>query len=87
MSNFVYQRPEDLYPVQEKEPVPGACSACGAAELARYPVLSEGGWFMVVKCQACLHSESREKWNRLGHIVLHTDTIPHHDDPSERSPR
>lgn len=76
MSNFVFQRPEELFPVQQKEPVEGACSACGTEELRRYPVLSEGGWFMVVKCQACLHSESREKWNRLGHIVLHTDTIP-----------
>ena len=40
---------------------------CG---LRRYPVLSEGGWFMVVKCPACLASLSREPWNRLGWIVL-----------------
>lgn len=76
MSNFVFQRPEELYPVQEKEPVAGVCAECGATELARYPVLSEGGWFMVVKCQACLHSKSRERWNRLGHIQLSTDAIP-----------
>lgn len=46
--------------VVERTPVEGSCSACGAAALMRYPVLSEGGWFDVVKCQQCLHSESRE---------------------------
>ena len=75
MSNFVFQRPTELFPVQEKEPVAGACDACGAERLARYPVLSEGGWFMVVKCQGCLHSQERVKWNRLGHIQLATDAI------------
>lgn len=83
MSNFVYQRPEELFPVQEKEPVAGDCESCGAEALRRYPVLSEGGWFMVVKCQACLHSKSRERWNRLGHIQLATDAIPHPRDGSE----
>ncbi len=75
MSNYVFQRPDELFPVQEKEPVEGACAECGAEQLLRYPVLSEGGWFMVVKCQSCLHSQSREKWNRLGHIELATDAI------------
>jgi len=79
MSNFVFQRPREFYPVQAKERVAGTCTACGATELARYPVLSEGGWFMVVKCQACLHSHSRKKWNRLGHIQLSTDAIPQND--------
>ena len=41
----------------------------------RYPVLSEGGWFMAVKCQDCLHSQSREKWTRLGYVTLLTDSI------------
>jgi hypothetical protein len=54
----------------EKEPVAGACPQCGADELARYPVLAVGGWFMVVKCQRCLHSVSRERWHRLGWIKL-----------------
>ncbi len=75
MSNFVFLRPEELHPVQEREPVEGICKACGAAELFRYPVLSEGGWFMAVKCQACLHSQARTRWNRLGHIQLSTDAI------------
>ena len=46
-----------------KEPVDGTCPQCSAAELRRYPVNSEGGWFQVVKCQDCLHSVSRERWN------------------------
>lgn len=54
----------------EKEPVPGNCPACGAHNLARYPVLAVGGWFTVVKCQRCLHSVTREPWNRLGWINL-----------------
>lgn len=46
----------------------GVCPACGAAALRSYPVLSEGGWFLVVKCQECLTSVSRDGWNRLGYV-------------------
>lgn len=53
----------------EREPVEGSCPVCDAPALARYPVLSEGGWFMAVKCQKCLHSVERPKWNRLGYVV------------------
>lgn len=55
-----YQRPSTPTVAVERVAVAGHCSACGAAELASYPVLSEGGWFKVVKCQACLTSHSRE---------------------------
>ena len=75
MSNFLYTRPEDPAPVQTREAVPGRCTACGAEALARYPVLSEGGWFIVVKCQQCFASASREKWTRLGYVTLATDSI------------
>ena len=75
MSNFSFARPTEAAPVQAREPVAGACSECGAEQLQRYPVLSEGGWYMAVKCQACLHSESREKWRRLGHVTLLTDAL------------
>ncbi len=75
MSNHVFMRPEEAFPVQEKEPVPGSCPKCDAKSLFRYPVLSEGGWFLVVKCQKCLHCTERNHWNRLGHIVLATDTL------------
>ncbi|MGR8918514.1 MAG: hypothetical protein ACU85V_02755 [Gammaproteobacteria bacterium] len=75
MSNFSFTRPADPAPVLEREAVAGECPACGAAALARYPVLSEGGWFMAVKCQQCLHSVSREKWHRLGYVQLITDSL------------
>lgn len=75
MSNFSFARPDDPTPVQAREPVDGTCDECGAEHLMRYPVLSEGGWFMVVKCQDCLYSQSREKWTRLGHVTLLTDAI------------
>lgn len=57
----------------EREPVLGACPECQAAELMRYPVLSFGGWFIAVKCQACLATVSREPWRRLGWIELPED--------------
>ena len=60
---------------QEREHVEGNCDSCGATELLRYPVNSEGGWHEVVKCQACLYSISREKIGRLGPIVLLSDSI------------
>ena len=75
MSNFVFPRPVDETPVQSREPVAGSCAECGAQQLQRYPVLSEGGWFMTVKCQACLCSASREPWHRLGHVSLLTDDL------------
>ncbi len=75
MSNFSFPRPQEPAPVQAREPVAGQCGECGAEALMRYPVLSEGGWFMVVKCQQCLHSVSREKWARLGPVRLMTDGI------------
>jgi hypothetical protein len=54
----------------EREPVEGACEACGAEELKRYPVLSENGWFLVTKCQRCLTSAQREPWLLHGPIAL-----------------
>jgi len=46
----------------------GCCPACGGTSLARYEVLSEGGWFRVLKCQTCLGSLERTPWTRLGYI-------------------
>ncbi|MQA04103.1 MAG: hypothetical protein GEV07_15710 [Streptosporangiales bacterium] len=40
------------------------------ADFRRYPVLSEGGWFMVVKHQPTLQSVSREPWHLFGPITL-----------------
>lgn len=61
--------------VPKKVPVEGTCPACASEALAAYPVLSAGGWFQVVKCQQCLHSISREPWNRLGWIILPEDAL------------
>jgi hypothetical protein len=39
-----------------------------AAHFKRYPVLSEGGWFLVVKHQTTLESVSREPWRLYGPV-------------------
>ena len=70
-----YPRPAEPTVTVTRESVEGTCPACGAADLKAYPVLSEGGWHRVVKCQVCLHSVSRERWTRLGPIELLADTI------------
>lgn len=54
----------------EKHNVDGACPACGREELKAYPVLSEGGWFDVIKCQACLETVEKHEGNRLGSVRL-----------------
>ncbi|MFI5609084.1 hypothetical protein [Amycolatopsis sp. NPDC051903] len=46
-----------------------------AADFRRYPVLSEGGWFTVVKHQKTLESVSRETGPLLGPIVLTSDGL------------
>ena len=55
-----FPRPSERHLHVERAPVAGACPECGAEALAAYPVLSEGGWWNVVKCQRCLCSVSRE---------------------------
>ncbi len=39
-------------------------------DLRRYPVLSEGGWFIVIKDQRTLMTLSRKPWRLLGPIRL-----------------
>jgi vanillate/4-hydroxybenzoate decarboxylase subunit D len=58
-----------------REDVQGVCPCCGSQNLKRYPVLTEGGWWMVTKCQDCLCSLQRERWSRLGSIGLLTDLL------------
>ncbi len=41
-----------------------------AADFRRYPVLSEGGWFLVIKHQRTLQSVSRKPWRLLGPVPL-----------------
>ena len=70
-----YPRPVEPTLTLERQTVPGSCPECGNAQLATYPANSEGGWFIVVKCQGCLHSISREPWQRLGPIEMLSDSI------------
>ncbi|BBF99370.1 MULTISPECIES: hypothetical protein [Pseudonocardia] len=70
-----FARPQEPTVSLVKTPVEGTCPRCGADDLRRYPVNSEGGWFEVVKCQSCLHSVSRERWHLLGSLQLLSDTI------------
>lgn len=64
-----FTRPSDEQLFVERTAMDGACPACGAAALRGYLVLSEGGWWSVVKCQECLHSVSREPAPPLGSFV------------------
>ncbi len=47
-----------------------------AADFRRYPVLAEGGWFIVIKHQKTLQSVSRVPWRLLGPIALLSDNLP-----------
>jgi vanillate/4-hydroxybenzoate decarboxylase subunit D len=69
-------RPDTPFVSVSREPAAGVCPECGAADLLRYPVVGERGWEMVVKCQACLLSIDRERWNRLGPHALLVDQMP-----------
>lgn len=70
-----YPRPEQRELHVERVAVEGTCPSCAEARLARYPVLSEGGWFEAVKCQRCLTSVRRERAPRLGAIELLVDAL------------
>ncbi|MBV9817391.1 MAG: hypothetical protein JOZ07_03450 [Solirubrobacterales bacterium] len=70
-----FPRPAEATVSVAREPVEGECAACGAQELRSYPVLSEGGWFRVVKCQRCLVSKSREPWNLAGSITFLSEQV------------
>jgi hypothetical protein len=63
---WTYPRPAEKTLSVTRYSVSGECPACGADELATYPVVSDGGWWSVVKCQGCLVSVSREKGPLLG---------------------
>ncbi|HMR69486.1 MAG TPA: hypothetical protein PKA84_04555 [Rubrivivax sp.] len=48
---------------------PGPCPECGAEVLSAYRVMSEGGWWHVVKCGQCLSSVRREPAPMFGAYV------------------
>jgi hypothetical protein len=70
-----HPRPQDQYLYVERTDVDGACPECGAEELQQYPVLGEGGWWMVTKCQNCLYSVERERQGLFGSISLISDQL------------
>jgi vanillate/4-hydroxybenzoate decarboxylase subunit D len=72
---YAFARPEERFLYVEKEPVEGTCPECGSEDVKRYPVLSEGGWWHVVKCQDCLFSLERETGGRMGEITLLSDDL------------
>jgi hypothetical protein len=64
-----FQRPSEQHLFVERRSAEGTCPECGAAELADYRVLSDGGWFDVRKCQRCLASVKREPAPPFGSYV------------------
>lgn len=73
---MIYPRPEEKTLAVEREAVEGTCPECGGSTLQRYPVMSEGGWFDVLKCQDCLHSLERERGPLLGPLQVYSSLIP-----------
>lgn len=71
-----YKRPKEKYLYVEKRRVEAKCPKCGGIDIRKYPVLSEGGWWQVTKCQDCLFSlERKRSLNRLGQIELLSDLL------------
>ncbi|WP_413300989.1 hypothetical protein AA0X95_20155 [Bacillus sp. 1P10SD] len=68
-------RPKEPYVYVEKKSVNGECPECKSTDIKAYPVLSEGGWWKVEKCQSCLCSIKREKWGLFGSIKTLTESI------------
>ena len=64
-----FPRSDQTHLSVERTPVEGSCPNCGADALAEYRVLSEGGWWDVRKCAACLHSVSRTPGPLLGTYI------------------
>ena len=63
---IAHPRPAEPTVSVHREPVEGDCPQCTSAQLQADPVLTEGGWFDVVRCANCLHDVSREPGPLLG---------------------
>lgn len=70
-----FLRPLQEFLVVERVTVEGTCPECESSDLKQYPVVSEGGWWMVTKCQNCLHSVERERWSRMGSMSLLSEQL------------
>lgn len=62
----MFIRPETPTVAIDPTPRAGECPECGRQMLAAYRVLSEGGWWDVVKCRNCLASVERTRGPLLG---------------------
>jgi hypothetical protein len=56
-----FQRPTELSLYEKREKVDRSCPECGSHDVAAYRVLTDGGWWDVVKCQDCLYSLERQR--------------------------
>jgi hypothetical protein len=56
-----FPRPAEQSLFEKKEAVDRVCPECGSHDVAAYRVLTDGGWWDVVKCQDCLCSLERER--------------------------
>ena len=50
-------------------------AGASASDFKRYPVLSEGGWYIVIKNQKTMQTVRKDKWTLLGPIKLVTDGL------------
>ena len=56
-----FPRPTEERLFEKKEKVDQHCSECGSHNMAAYRVLTDGGWWDVVKCQDCLYAPDRKR--------------------------
>jgi len=56
-----FPRPKDERLFEKKEKVDGTCTQCGSLDIMAYRVLTDGGWWDVMKCQDCLFSLDRKR--------------------------
>jgi hypothetical protein len=54
-------RPAEECLYEKREKVDRVCPDCGSHNVATYRVLSDGGWWDVMKCQDCLYSLERKR--------------------------
>jgi hypothetical protein len=71
----MFSRPTTPEVYARREAQEGQCPECGAAQLQKYRVLSEGGWWDVVKCSACLHSLERRPGPLFGVLTEATQAL------------
>ena len=56
-----FPRPMEKCLYEKKKKVDSMCHECESRNIAAYRVLTDGGWWDVVKCQVCLYSLKRER--------------------------